>query len=236
MVALYPLVIMSELITRLMARRSSTGTATVSREEIAAMAHLGREEGIFGESESRILRNLFRIGSLRARDIMTPRPVMFSLPSSTTVRQVLDRKGAKQFSRIPIWQENEDDVVGYVLTDEVLLYGARDELDRSLEDFKRDMLVVPDSLPVATFFEQLLDRREHIALIVDEWGGVAGIATMEDVVETLLGLEIVDEADTVQDMREMARKRWTRRAKRLGVVPSDYPEPAAGAKPSRGRE
>jgi CBS domain containing-hemolysin-like protein len=222
---LYPLVILSEGITRMLARRGQGRAATVSREEFAAMAHLGQEQGIFGESESRILRNLFRIGSLRVRDVMTPRPVMFSLPEDTTVRAVLERKDAIAFSRIPIWRDSEDDVVGYVLKDQLLLHGAKDELDRPMSEFKRDLLVVPESLPVASFFERLLDRREHIALVVDEYGGVAGVATMEDVVETLLGLEIVDEADTVQDMREMARRRWVQRARRLGVVPSDFPDP-----------
>lgn len=219
--SLYPLVILSEQLTRLLARRNKRKAGIVSRDEIAALARLGAEQGLFGESETRILTNLFALGRLRVRDIMTPRTVVLSLPQDTAIRDVVQRERAVPFSRIPIFGDNEDDVVGYVLKDEVLLHAAKDELDRPISDFRRELLVVPESLAVASFFEQLLDRREHVALVVDEYGGVAGVATMEDVVETLLGMEIVDEADTVQDMREMARARWFARARRLGIVPPD---------------
>lgn len=217
---LYPLVILSEALTRLFARSKARPT-DVSREEIAAMAHLGAEQGLVGESEKRILKNLFALAQLKVRDIMTPRTVVLSMHQDVPVRDVVDRKRALPFSRIPIWRDNEDDVVGYVLKDEILLHGAKDELDRPLSAFHREMIVVPESMPVATFFERLLEEREHIALVVDEYGGVAGVATMEDVVETLLGTEIVDEADTVQDMREMARARWFARARRMGLVPPE---------------
>ncbi|MFW5920501.1 MAG: CBS domain-containing protein, partial [Polyangiales bacterium] len=152
------------------------------------------------------------------------------------VQDMLDSQNAITFSRIPVWGENEDDVEGYVLKDEVLLQAAKDRLDMPLSELKREMLVVPESMPVATLFERLLDQREHIALVADEYGGVAGVASMEDVVETLLGMEIVDEADTVHDMREMARKRWYQRARRLGVVPSDYPPPMASKEGKPGPE
>jgi CBS domain containing-hemolysin-like protein len=217
-VALYPLVLLSEQLTRMLARQERR-PADVSREEITAMAHLGAEQGLVGESEKRILMNLFALGQLRVRDIMTPRTVVLSLHEATPVRSVVERTRAVPFSRIPIWRDNEDDVVGYVLKDDVLLLAARDELDCPVSDLRREMIVVPESMPVARFFERLLEGREHIALAVDEYGGVAGVASMEDVVETLLGTEIVDEADTVQDLREMARARWLARARRLGIVP-----------------
>jgi CBS domain containing-hemolysin-like protein len=217
---LYPLVVLSEGLTRMLARRKGQGS-DVSREEITALAHLGAEQGLMGESEKRILKNLFALGQLRVRDIMTPRTVVLSMHEAIAVRDVVERKRALSFSRIPIWRDNEDDVVGYVLKDEILLHGAKDDLDRPLSDFRREIIVVPESMPVASFFERLLDQREHIALAVDEYGGVAGVATMEDVVETLLGTEIVDEADTVQDLREMARARWFARARRLGIVTAD---------------
>lgn len=222
---LFPLVALSEGLTHLLSRGNRDKLSAVSRDEIAALAHLGAESGLFGESETRILKNLFVLAKLRVHDIMTPRTVMLAMQQDTTVRDVVSRERAVPFSRIPIFNENEDDVVGYVLKDEVLLHAAKDELDRPLKDFRREMLVVPESLPVATFFERLLDKREHIALVVDEYGGVAGVAAMEDVVETLLGMEIVDEADTVQDMRAMARARWFARARRLGIAGDGFEEP-----------
>ena len=224
---LYPLVVMSKGITRLLSRGEKQ--ASVSREEITALAELGRQEGVFEKEESRILKNLFRFSSLRVKGIMTPRTVLFALPETHTVGQVLREHEHLRFSRIPLYGKNRDDVTGYVLKDDLLLKAAQDEQDLALHDFKREMLVVPDALPLPEFFERLLDKSEHIALVVDEYGGVAGVASMEDVVETLLGLEIVDEADSDEDMQELARQQWLSRARRLGVIPEDFGPTSGGA-------
>ena len=213
---LFPLVLLSEMMTRAFGKKHKRGA--LSREEIAAVTQLAAEQGLFGSSESRILRNLFRFSELRVLDVMTPRPVLESLPVTTTVEEMIKMKGPSRFSRIPVWEKNDDDVVGYVLKDDVLLAAARDRLDTPIGKLKREMVVVPESLPLAAAFEHLLDRREQLALAVDEFGGVAGLVSLEDVVETLLGLEIVDELDEEQDMRELARRRWRRRAARLGLV------------------
>ncbi|MDH5490835.1 MAG: hemolysin family protein [Myxococcales bacterium] len=221
---LAPLVILSELITRGLRAKGGTAHDAVSREELAALARLAQAQGVFARSESRILENVLRLGQLRARDIMTPRTVLFSLQADTTVEDVLDLKTTHSFSRIPVYAGSPDEILGYVLKDELLLRAARGERQRRVEELVREILVVPDSTPVPSLFERFLGRREHIALVVDEYGGVDGVVTMEDVVETLLGTEIVDEADTVQDLREMARRRWRERAKRLRSTP---PEPLA---------
>ena len=223
--ALYPLVVLSQGITRLLSRKEKQ--ASVSREEITALAELGHQEGVFEKEESRILKNLFRFSSLRVKGIMTPRTVLFALPETLTVGEVLGEHDHLRFSRIPLYGKNRDDVTGYVLKDDLLLKAAQDEQALPLSAFKRDMLVVPDALPLPEFFERLLDQSEHIALVVDEYGGVAGVASMEDVVETLLGLEIVDEADSAEDMQELARQQWLSRARRLGVVPDGF-GPAPG--------
>ena len=188
------------------------------------MAKLGKEQGVLAESELQIVTGLFRFAQLRAHDIMTPRTVVFSLPVTTTVSEAMARPETTVFSRVPVWEENEDQVVGFVRKDEILLHMARDEGDVVLGDFKRSIPVIPASVSVANLFETLLGRREHIALLVDGWGGVEGVATMEDVVETLLGLEIVDDTDAVKDMREMARIKWKARAERMGLVVAE-PEP-----------
>jgi len=219
---LLPLVWLSEVVTRFIKRRRAA--EMMSREEFAALARVGGQQGIFDESEMRILRNLFHFGSLRTRDIMTPRTVMFSLEESTTVRDAIAERGSMIFSRIPIWKETPDTVTGYVLKDHLLIQAARNELDVPLSSFSREALIVPDALPLPSLFERLLDSREHIAVVVDEYGGVDGVVTMEDVLETLIGLEIVDEMDSVQDMRAMARQKWEARAKHIGSSP---PEPVA---------
>ena len=215
----WPLVKLSQGITRLLSRGGQR--ESLSREEISAMADIGEEQGLLEASESRIIRNLFRFSSLRVRDIMTPRIVLFALPESLTVREVVEEHHEFRFSRIPVYTETRDDVTGYVLKDDILLKAAQDQGDVTLSDLKRDMLVVPDALPLHELFERMLDRLEHIALVVDEYGGVGGVVSMEDVVETLLGLEIVDEVDSTEDMQHLARRQWLTRAQRLGIIPNE---------------
>jgi CBS domain containing-hemolysin-like protein len=216
---LFPLVRLSEAITGFLKRRR--GTERLSREEFAALARVGEEQGGFEESEMRILRNLFHFGSLRTSDIMTPRTVMFSLEEDTTVRGAMTNRGSMTFSRIPIWTGTPDHVTGYILKDHLLLRAARDELEVPFRVFAREALMVPDSVPLPPLFEKLLDKREHIAVFEDEYGGVDRVVTMEDVLETLIGLEIVDEMDSVRDMPAMARAKWEVRAKHIASTPSE---------------
>lgn len=223
--SMWPLVKLSKGITRLLA--SGEERVSFSREEFTALAELGQEEGVFEEKESRILRNLFRFNSLRVKDVMTPRTVMFDLSEEKTIGEVVEESDEFRFSRIPVYGENRDDVTGYVLKDEMLLRAAQEEHDVKLKSLAREMLVVRDTLPLPDLLERLLDRLEHIALVVDEYGGVEGIVTMEDVVETLLGMEIVDEADSVEDMQALARRQWFKRAKQLGMVQEAVEESAS---------
>lgn len=215
-IAMWPLVKLSQGITHLLSQDEDE--TAFSREEFTAMAELGEEEGVFEEKESRILRNLFRFNSLRVKDVMTPRTVIFDLPEQKTIGDVVEEHDEFRFSRIPVYDDDPEDITGYVLKDEMLLRAAQEEFDVPLEEISRDILVVHETLPLPDLLERLLDRLEHIALVVDEYGGVAGVVTMEDVVETLLGLEIVDEADSVEDMQALARKQWFRRARELGMV------------------
>jgi CBS domain containing-hemolysin-like protein len=223
---MWPLVKLSQGITYLLAR-GKKDEASVSREEFTAMAELGKKEGVFEEEESRILKNLFRFSSLRVKDIMTPRTVIKALPEGQTVAEVVDNHDEFQFSRIPVYTEDRDDITGYILKDEILLKAAQEEDALALHDLKREIQGMPETLPLPEAFEQLVDSYEHIALVVDEYGGTAGIVTMEDIVETLLGMEIVDEADSAEDMQKLAREQWMKRASRLGLIPEepgDVPE------------
>ena len=232
MVFMSPLVWLSQGIT-LVLKRGHT-EATISKDEIAALAKLSAEQGGMAESETRILRNLFRLHSIRVHDIMTPRTVTFALSADMTIGQFvrLQEEESIVFSRIPIYGDSRDDVLGYVLKGDLLLQAARDAFERPLRAFKRDMLVVPESLPVPAFFERLLDTREQIALVVDEYGGVDGVITMEDVLETLLGLEIVDEVDNVADLREAARRKWNERRALIAEPPQrTLADPESGALP-----
>jgi CBS domain containing-hemolysin-like protein len=213
--ALYPLILVSEVLTRWLARGKSV--QQFSRDEFEAMVDVGAEAGQLDATESRILRNLFRFPELRAKDIMTPRTVVFSLPQDATVDQVMDKHETVTFSRIPIYADNRDEVTGFVLKTDLLLnqheHGGRGRL----RDLKRDIGGVHESTPLSKVLDEMLNHRSHILLVIDDYGGVDGIVTLEDVVETLIGIEIVDEADTIEDMRQLARQKWEERMVRVGV-------------------
>ncbi|MCA9075511.1 MAG: DUF21 domain-containing protein [Planctomycetaceae bacterium] len=213
---MYPLVVMSEWIGKLIAPNEPH--PTITRAEVAALAAQGAVEGHLHEDESRIVSNLFRLRVLQVKDIMTPRTVVLSLPVSMSVGEAWERHPRLQFSRVPVHGETPDDIVGFVLKDDLLLVKAERHLDTPLSELRRDIVTVPETSSLSSLFDQLIDQRAHICHVVDEYGGMAGLVTLEDLVETLLGLEIVDEADRADDMQALARKRWKERAKRLGLV------------------
>lgn len=214
---LYPFVLLSQGITHILSR-GGTENPSISREELGAMAELGAEEGVVEEEESQIFKNLIRFSSLRVKDIMTPRIVVVDFHEEQTVGEVIEEMEDVRFSRLPVYGENRDEVNGYVLKNDLLIQMARDETEIELKELKRDVLIVPEMLSLRDLFERLLERQEHIAVAVDEYGGFSGVVSMEDVVETLLGMEIMDEVDATEDMQKLARQKWMERAKRLGIV------------------
>ncbi len=215
---MYPFVLLSKGLTR---RFGSDDEPTFSREEFSAMAEQGAEEGVFEEDESQIFKNLMRFSSLRIKDIMTPRTVVILFHKNKTVGEVFDQFEELRFSRVPVYGEDEDDIIGYVLKNDLLMQVAKDKQNTALEEIMRDVLILPETVLLKNLFEQLLENQEHIAVVVDEYGGFAGVVTMEDVVETLLGMEIVDEIDATEDMQKLARRKWRERARKMGIVEQD---------------
>jgi len=213
--SMYPLVKLADTLTRWLTKGKEK--TKVHREEFIALAELGSKEGVFHKYESRILNNLFCFRDVRTRDIMTPRTVLFALRENLTVEETLSLHAQLPFSRIPVHGENLDQVTGFVLKSEVLRAG-QEKGALMLAEMRRPLVVVPDELPLPRLFERLMDEKAHIALAVDEYGGTQGVVTMEDFIETLLGLEIVDEIDTAEDMQAMAREQWRKRARGLGLI------------------
>ena len=217
---LYPFIFVSELITKWLAGGHSHHG--FNREEFTALAGIGAEGGHLDEKESQILQNLFRFPDLRVEDIMTPSTVVFALQENMTAHEVLQQHEKIRFSRIPIFSENRDHITGFVLKNELLMDDIRNDGKTQLKDFtKREMRPVLDKTPLSTVLEKLLDNREHILLVVDDHGGMEGVVTLEDVVETLIGIEIVDEVDRHVDMRKVAREKWGNRMKTHGVDVSE---------------
>ena len=220
--SLYPLVLLSQKIARWIT--SEKNAPVVSREEVQAMTELASKKGVFSKQESRILKNLLRVGKLKVKDVMTPRTVMFTLPAEMTVGEVMEKHPRIRFSRIPIYDENPDDIRSFVLRNDIVLESSRDRPDTQLRSMERDIKLVPEVATLILILEQFLNTREHIAMAVDEYGGIEGIVTMEDIVETLLGIEIVDETDVTIDMQAMARRQWARRARALGLIADEEAE------------
>ncbi len=212
--ALYPLVLMSQWFAKLLTRGEKSGD--VSREELAALADIGAEEGVLGDQEARLFKSVLRFESLLVSAVMTPRTVLVAFPESATVDQLVDAK--RPFSRYPIYAENQDGITGYVLLSDALTKVADDAHNTPLSTLRRDMFTVSEDESLLKVFDRLVEGREHIALVVDEYGGTAGIVTMEDVIETLLGLEITDETDKNEDMQLLARDQWRARASQLGLI------------------
>lgn len=214
-ILLYPLIILSMQLTKLI----SGGKKRIrfSREEFQAIADIGLKEGQLREQESRIIKNLFLLRKLSADDIMTPRTVLFMLPADMTVGEAAEIQDVR-FSRVPIYDQTPDHVIGFVMKSDIYLKVAQDHHSTPLEALKRDLPAVPETVGLIHLFERFLTQRQQATLIVDEHGAVAGIVTMEDIIETLLGMEIMDETDTVADMRALARQQWQKRARALGIV------------------
>lgn len=198
--------------------------SVLSREDFSAMTQIAEEEGVFEESESKVIKNLLTFKEVQAKDIMTPRTVMKTESENTTIEDFFEVNQNIRFSRIPVYTDNPDNITGLVLKDEVFKEMALGNKSKLLSEIKRNIIIVNRSLPIPTLFEELVEARNHMALVVDEYGSVSGLVTMEDVIETLLGLEIMDESDNVSDLQLLARKSWETRAKRLGLIENENPE------------
>lgn len=209
-----------QLVTKLFGK-AGHGHNVLSREHFSVMAEMAKEEGVFEESESKVIKNLLNFKSIYAKDVMTPRSVMKTAEENTTLKDFFIANKTLRFSRIPIFKGNPDHITGFVLKEEVYKNLAEGVDQKQLVEIKRRLLVVDREVPIPNLFEQLIQEREHIALVVDEFGSVSGLVTMEDVIETLLGLEIMDESDTDSDMQQLARENWRARAKRLGIIGDD---------------
>ncbi|MBQ9417584.1 MAG: DUF21 domain-containing protein [Bacteroidales bacterium] len=216
-VLLYPVVVVVQWLTRLVARHGAE-EAAVSREEVAAMADMGEDEGVIDEDENKIIQNVIKLGEIKAYDVMTPRVVAATAPETMTLREFYQQEDCSHFSRIPVYAEEEDFLTGYVLRSEALEELAEDHFGKTLGEIKRSLPLFNEEMSVADIWDNLLRHKEQIAGIIDEYGAFQGILTLEDIIETILGLEIIDENDEVSDMQQYARERWQQRQRRFKEI------------------
>lgn len=214
----YPIVIASSYITKLLSRDKSE--LTTSREEVSALARIGTEEGIFAENENKIIQNLIKLKNIRVSEIMTPRVVVVTANEEMTLQKFLENKEFLHYSRIPIYQTNKDNITGYVFRAMVFEKLAEDQFDLKLKDIGRKILTFNRSTTLFNAWDEMLSKREHISLVRDEYGGMDGITTLEDIIESLLGFEIIDEKDKVSDMQQYALERWKEKQKKYDFIKS----------------
>ena len=208
-VVTYPLVWLSELLTRSFSPRIQP--LTVSREEVAAMVSVGTDEGVIEMAENNMIQNFLKLSDIAAREIMTPFVVVEAVGKSTTMRQFYENKALTPFSRIPVYDTQREFIVGYVRRADVLDHLAKDRFDTPVGEISRPILFFSETTKVDDIWKRMLERKEHISVVTDEYGCMRGIVTMEDVIETMLGVEIVDECDTTEDLQAMARKKYAPR-------------------------
>ena len=203
----YPLVLLSEVITKIFTPKNHQ--VSVSREEVSAMVDVGTTEGIFRESESKIIKSCIHLAGVKAREIMTPSIVVETANMNLTIKEFYDQQ-TWNFSRIPVYDSNKDYIVGYVLKDMVLKALSDDKFDTKLSDMVRSILSFNEDDSVYQIWEKMLEKREHISIIVDEYGCLRGVVSMEDIIETMTGVEIVDEDDVAVDMQAFAKEKSRR--------------------------
>ncbi len=212
----FPIVIILEAISRFITRKGHQ--VKITRDEIKVLAEIGASEGILIEKESRIIKNLLLLNEMRVEDILTPRAVILVFQKDQNVEEVITRNSSIPFSRIPIFNKGLDDIIGFVHQKELLEEYYTGNKSKKLKKLVNPIYAVPESKPIADLLDEFISRREHIFLVIDEYGGTAGIVTLEDAIETLLGVEIVDEFDSVEDMRSLALEKWkSRRKKRTSL-------------------
>lgn len=205
-----------QLTTRLIGGDSHT--SILSRESFLVMADMAEKEGVFQQNESKVIRNLLGFKEIKVTDVMTPRSVLEIADENDTIASFYEEHKNLRFSRIPLFNENPDEITGYFLKNSLLEAIISGDGENTLATLKREILMTDRDLSIPDLFDILIKEKEHIALVVDEYGSVNGIVSQEDVIETLLGLEIMDETDNVADLQELARKSWKDRAKKISFT------------------
>ncbi len=210
---MYPLVIIIELFRKKL--DIDEVDTSISREEVSAMAGMAEEEGIIDKSENKVIQNIIKLDDIKAYDVMTPRVVANIAKESMTLKQFYRDDSLSHNSRIPVYKDSPEFITGYVMRYDVLENLAEDKFDTRLGSIRRDIPAFNEETSVSDIWESLLKTKDQIALIIDDYGSFQGLITLEDIIETILGMEIIDENDTVTDMQQYARERWQQRQKQF---------------------
>jgi CBS domain containing-hemolysin-like protein len=217
-IIMYPLVVIAEFLQRTIT--PDDPDTSVSREEVSAIANVAEEEEVIDEDENAVIQNLIKMEDIKASDVMTPRVVCAIAPESMKLKTYYKDKTFFHHSRIPVYAESDEYITGYILRSDALQLLADDKFDRDLGSIRRDIELINEDTPLDEIWDTMLSKNEQICCVIDEYGCFQGILTLEDVFETLLGSEIIDENDMVSDMQQYARDRWQQRLKNSRKAPA----------------
>lgn len=208
-IILYPIVVAVEFLQKLIS--GSRSDISVSRDEIGAMADVAEETGELEEDENEIIQNIINIDEIEAKDAMTPRVVAAIAPESMSIKKFYKDRRFLHHSRIPVYADNDEYITGYILRMDALQLMAEDRFDCTLSEIKRDVDSFLENTTIDKIWDKMLKSKEQIAIIINDYGSFQGLLTMEDIIETVLGDEIVDERDVVVDMQQLALDKWKKR-------------------------
>ena len=198
----YPLIMITQFVTKKISKGNESSD-TISREELIHSTLLSEEEGIIGDLESDIIENTLTLHDVKVKNILTPRSVMYAIEKNTIIRDILEDKRTYKFSRVPVYDETIDNIVGVVLTKKLFKHAIRDK-NISIEEIMHPVFTLNENIPVTKVMNTFISKKEHMFIVLDNYDQTEGLVTLEDCIETLLGLEIMDESDTTEDMRELA--------------------------------
>ena len=200
----YPFIFIATFITNTL-QKGRKNEVNFSKDEIITIVNMSEKEGVLQAKESILIKNLFKLKNIKAKDIMTPRTVVFAFDSKTTLKEALLNDNLYVYSRIPVYNESIDDIVGVVFKQTILEKRVKKKKKTILKDIMVPVHKVPENISVSTLFDMFIRMKMHLFIVQDEYGQTSGVVTLEDALETLLGIEIVDEMDQVTDMQEFAK-------------------------------
>ena len=214
----YPIILMTLFVTNRISKNDDT--LSLTKEELIESTLLSEDEGLLGEKESDVIENILLLDKIRIKEILTPRTVVFGLDGNRTIKDIVENESAIfKFSRVPVYDESIENTTGIVMTKKIFKQALKDD-SVNLNSIQKDIFKISENLPVSKALDLFINKKEHMFLVLDGYDQTEGIVTLEDCVETILGVEIVDESDSDADMREVAKQKM-RMKRRLDNIPSD---------------
>jgi CBS domain containing-hemolysin-like protein len=204
----YPVILMTQFVTNKISHNKA-GINSLTKAELIESTLLSEGEGVIDEHEADVIENVLQMDDIKAKDILTPRSVVYALEEGKSVKDAVEYEGIFQFSRMPVYHGSIDNVTGIVLTKKVFQQAVKDN-SIPISEIKKEIFRINENIPISKVLDMFIKKKEHMFLVVDSYGQTEGIITLEDCIETLLGVEIMDESDTVEDMREFAKQKMKR--------------------------